>query len=85
MAATEKIHATFVALARVMFINRLHLLRLTEVVRHGIKPNEEGVLLLPDKLDAEMKQQAWEFVLAMMPEEYHMDIVRQRQAWMDVQ
>ncbi|MCC6993481.1 MAG: hypothetical protein IT370_02515 [Deltaproteobacteria bacterium] len=83
--SSDKLQALFTTMARAMFLNRLHLLRLTEVVRHGIRPNDEGVLLLPDKLDKEMKDQAWEFVMAMVPEEYHLAIVRNRAQWMDVQ
>ena len=84
-SSNDKFQAVFTTMARAMFLNRLHLLRLTEVVRHGIRPNEEGVLLLPDKLDKEMKEQAWEFVIAMIPEEYHMAVVRNRAQWMQVQ
>jgi hypothetical protein len=83
--ATEKQHATFLAIARAFFMTRLHLLRLTEVVRHNIRPNEEGVMLLPPELDDEMRKQAFDFVLAMFPEEYHLEIVQARATWLNVQ
>jgi hypothetical protein len=77
--------AAIVAIARAFFMTRLHLLRLTEVVRHQIRPNEEGVMELPDELDDEMRKQAFDFVLAMFPEEYHLEIVAARAQWLTVQ
>jgi hypothetical protein len=77
--------SAIVAIARAFFMTRLHLLRLTEVVRHQIRPNEEGVMELPAELDDEMKKQSFDFVLAMFPEEYHMEIVAARAQWLIVQ
>jgi hypothetical protein len=68
-------------MARAMFAERLHVLRLTEIVRNGIRPNEEGLMLLPDELDEEMRKQAFDFVLAMMPEEYHVELLSHRGSW----
>ncbi len=73
------------SIARGMYMNRLHVLRLTEVVRNNIRPNEEGVMLLPSELDEEMKRLAFDYVLAMFPEEFHLDIVSQRQSWLTPQ
>lgn len=78
-------HAAILAIARAFFMTRLHLLRLTEVVRHGIKPNDEGVMLLPPALDDEMRKQAFDFVLATFPEEYHLEIRQARSQWLNVQ
>jgi hypothetical protein len=83
--AADKYRATIIALARAFYMTRLHLLRLTEVVRLQIRPNEEGVMLLPEELDDEMKKQAFDFVLATFPEEYHLDIVQARSTWLNVQ
>jgi hypothetical protein len=48
--------------------NRLHVLRLTEVVRHGIRPNaDDGNMEVPDPLDGELKQQAVEYVIKCFP------------------
>lgn len=77
----DRTNQVFLSIARGMFIERLHVLRLTEVVRHQIKPNDEGVLLLPPELDEEMKKLAFDFVLAIFPEELHLDIMQQRSAW----
>jgi hypothetical protein len=83
--ATDRNRATTIALARAFFMTRLHLLRLTEVVRLQIRPNDEGVMLLPEDLDEEVKKQAFDFVLATFPEEYHLEIVQARAQWLNVQ
>jgi hypothetical protein len=75
----------FLGIARALFMNRLHVLRLTEVVRHGIRPNDEGVMLLPPELDAEMRKQAFDFVLATFPEELHLELHQVRSSWLNVQ
>jgi hypothetical protein len=65
--ATERI---LLAVAHALFMNRLHLLRLTEVVRHGIRPDQvDGNMQLPRGLDEEMRQQAIDFVLTTFPPE----------------
>jgi hypothetical protein len=81
----HKFHAFAMAVAKAMFADRLHVLRLTEIVRHHIRPNEEGLMILPPEIDEEMKKQAFEFVLAMMPEDLHVDLVQRRSAWLTVQ
>jgi hypothetical protein len=73
------------AVAKAMFADRLHVLRLTEVVRHNVRPNDEGYMLLPPELDDEMKKQAFDFVLAMMPEDFHVELYQHKQAWLTVQ
>jgi hypothetical protein len=81
----ERVHQVFLNIARAMFIDRLHVLRLTEIVRAQIRPNDEGVMLLPTDLDEEMKKQAFDFVMAMMPEEFHVELLTQRKAWLTPQ
>ena len=72
-----------VAIAHALFINRLHVLRLTEVVRHGIRPNQEdGNMELPEKLVIEMRQQAIDYVLTYRPEELHPAIHQAKTDWM---
>jgi hypothetical protein len=75
----------FLSVARAVFSTRLHLLRLTEVVRHNIRPNEDGVMLLPDELDDQMKQQAFDFLLAVFPIDWHGKLEAHRDAWTRVQ
>jgi hypothetical protein len=81
----ERVHQVFLNIARAMFIDRLHVLRLTEIVRHQIRPSDEGVMLLPTELDEEMKKQAFDFVMAMMPEEFHVELLTQKKAWLTPQ
>ena len=77
----DRTNQIFLSIARGMFIERLHVLRLTEVVRHGIRPNEEDILLLPPALDEEMKKLAFDFVLAIFPDDYHLGLIQQRSSW----
>ena len=65
-----QLERTVVAIAHALFMNRLHVLRLTEVVRLGIKPDSDNGdnFSLPDGLDAEMRQQAVDYVLTCLPD-----------------
>ena len=74
---------TFLAIAHALFMNRLHLLRLTEVVRLGIRPDpEDGNMELPPELDEEVKQQAIDYVLTCLPEELTMLINQAKSDWL---
>jgi hypothetical protein len=74
---------TLLGVAHALFMNRLHLLRLTEVVRLGIRPEkEDGNMLVPAKLDEELKQQAVDFVLAYFPPEMSMMINSCKADWL---
>jgi hypothetical protein len=78
------IERSFLAVAHALFMNRLHLLRLTEVVRHGIRPDREtGILDLPEKLDREMRESAIEFVFACFPREMHAAITAAKGSWLN--
>ena len=81
----HRFHQFVLAMAKALFAERVHLLRLTEIVRNGIRPSEEGLMLLPPEIDDEMKKQAFDFVLMMMPEEYHVELLQLRQSWVTVQ
>ena len=71
MLGDPNFERTILGIARALFINRLHVLRLTEVVRHGIRPSQDdGNMSLPDALEEEMKQQAIDYVLTCLPEEW---------------
>ena len=82
MAALQLDERYFLAIARAFYSTRLHLLTLTEVVRHGIKPDEDGLLRLPPELEEEMKKQAFDFLLAMFPPEAHGLLEAEREKWM---
>lgn len=81
----HRFHQFVLAMAKALFAERVHLLRLTEIVRNQIRPNEDGLMLLPEDIDEEMKKQAFDFVLMMMPEEYHVELLQLRQTWLTVQ
>jgi hypothetical protein len=71
------------AIAHALFMNRVHLLRLTEIVRLGIRPNpEDGNMILPVELDSEMRQQAVDFVLTCFPEELSVLINQAKADWL---
>lgn len=70
-------------IAHALFMNRLHLLRLTEIVRLGIRPNkEDGNMIVPPELDDELKQQAVDYVLTCFPEEIADVIHRAKADWL---
>lgn len=76
------IERSLLGIAHALYINRLHLLRLTEVVRHGIRPDgEDGTMQLPAHLDREVQQQAIDFVLTCFPEEMGPLIQQARKEW----
>jgi hypothetical protein len=81
----HRFHQFVMAMAKALFSERVHLLRLTEIVRHQVRPNEEGLMLLPDELDDELKKQAFEFVLMMVPDDYHVELLQLKQSWLTVQ
>jgi hypothetical protein len=70
-------------IAHAMFLNRLHVLRLTEVVRLGVRPDkEDGTMNLPPQIDREMQQQAVDFVLANFPSEMSAAINQAKKDWL---
>ncbi len=73
-----------IGLGHALFINRLHVLRLTEVVRLGIRPNkeEDGNMELPEDLDRQMRQQSIDYVLTCLPEEFHAAINAAKVDWL---
>jgi hypothetical protein len=73
----------FLGIAYALFMNRLHVLRLTEIVRLGIRPNvEDGVMDVPEALDAELKQQAVDYVLKCFPERFARKLASSTASWL---
>ena len=66
----KQLERTVVAIAHALFMNRLHVLRLTEVVRLGIKPDADDGdnFTLPEGLDEEMREQSLNYVLTCLPD-----------------
>jgi hypothetical protein len=81
----QRFHQFVMAMAKALFAERVHLLRLTEIVRNQVRPNEDGLMILPAEIDEEMKKQAFDFVLMMMPDDYHVELLQLRQSWLVVQ
>ena len=72
-----------VGLGHALFMNRLHLLRLTEIVRLGVKPDEEnGDMHLDPELEEELRQQAVAYVLMCLPREYTPLIEQAKSDWL---
>lgn len=83
MSSEPAFERTILGIARALFVNRLHVLRLTEVVRHGIRPSQDdGNMSLPDSLEAEMKEQAIAYVLTCLPEEWGPLIEEAKADWL---
>jgi hypothetical protein len=69
-------------IAHALYMNRLHVLQLTEVVRLGIKPDrDDGTLQVPPKLMHELREQAFNFVLTFFPPEFADDIRQAKFDW----
>lgn len=74
---------TLLGIAHALFMNRLHVLRLTEVVRLGVRPDPgDGTMQLPHALDREMQQQAIDFVLTCFPSELTPSINQAKKDWL---
>ena len=69
------------SIAHALYSTRLHVLTLTEVVRLGVRPDEDGLMRLPPELDEEMKNQAFDYLLAMFPVEFHPSLLSERAKW----
>jgi hypothetical protein len=73
----------FTGIAHALFMNRLHVLRLTEIVRLRIQPSgEDANMVVPPELDDELKQQAMNFVLTCFPPEFSEVIHRVKADWL---
>jgi hypothetical protein len=72
-------------IAYALFMNRLHVLRLTEVVRLGIKPSpDDGNMEVPDELDRELIQQSVDYVLKCLPQSFAKTIDKHKGAWLEL-
>lgn len=75
----------FLGIANALFMNRLHVLRLTEIVRHGIRPNpDDGNMDVPEGIDAELKQQALHYVLKCFPASFNKKLSAAAAHWLEV-
>jgi len=83
MAALDPAHEElFLGIAYALFMNRLHVLRLTEIVRLGIRPSpDDGNMEVPDSLDRELIQQALDYVLKTFPPSFIKKIEAAKDHW----
>jgi len=83
MAALDPAHEElFLGIAHALFVNRLHVLRLTEVVRLGIKPDpHDENMVVPQEIDRELLQQAFAYVLRHFPQSFAGKIETAKARW----
>lgn len=73
----------FLGIAYALFMNRLHLLRLTEIVRLGVRPNpEDGMMDVPEPLDGELKQQSLDYVIKCFPQSFSRKLSSAASSWL---
>lgn len=72
----------FLGIAHALFVNRLHVLRLTEVVRLGIKPDpHDQNMVVPPEIDKELISQAFAYVLRHFPPSFSSKIEAAKPRW----
>ena len=81
MALDPGIEELFLGIAHALFVNRLHVLRLTEIVRLGIRPDpNDQNMEVPPEVDRELISQAFAYVQRHFPPSFtpKLDAVRAR-------
>ena len=86
MATMDPTHEElFLGIAYALFMNRLHVLRLTEVVRHNIRPNtEDQNMEVPEAIDRELVQQSVDYVLKCFPASFGKTIAKHKGHWVEL-
>ncbi len=73
----------FLGVAHALFMNRLHVLRLTEIVRLGIRPSpDDGNMEVPEPLDRDLQEQAIAYVLKCFPPNWTQKIQAAKEHWL---
>ena len=68
MVLDPGIEELFLGIAHALFVNRLHVLRLTEIVRLGIRPDpNDQNMEVPPEIDRELISQAFAYVQRHFP------------------
>lgn len=76
------IEELFLGVAHALFVNRLHVLRLTEIVRLGIKPDPNDQNMdVPAEIDRELIQQAFAYTVHHFPPTFGAKIEAARARW----
>ena len=83
MAALDPaIEELFLGIAHALFVNRLHVLRLTEVVRLGIRPDpHDQNMEVPDEMDKDLINQAIAYVQRHFPATFAGKIESAKARW----
>ena len=83
MAAMDPgLEEILLGIAHALFVNRLHVLRLTEVVRLGIKPDpHDQNMEVPEEIDRELLQQAFAYVVRHFPQSFAGKIEAAKARW----
>jgi hypothetical protein len=72
----------FLGIAHALFVNRLHVLRLTEIVRLGIRPDPHDQNMdVPADIDKELIQQAFAYVGRHFPPSFGSKIDSAKARW----
>ncbi len=72
----------FLGIAHALFVNRLHVLRLTEIVRMGIKPDPHDQNMdVPADIDRELISQAFAYVQRHFPPSFSTKIDSAKARW----
>ena len=83
MAAMDPgIEELFLGIAHALFVNRLHVLRLTEIVRLGVRPDPaDQNMEVPTEVDRELIQQAFAYVQRHFPPSFSGKIESAKARW----
>jgi hypothetical protein len=81
MALDPGTEELFLGVAHALFVNRLHVLRLTEVVRLGIRPDPHDQNMVPPDIDRELINQAFAYVLHNFPQAFSGKLEAQKARW----
>ena len=81
-ASDPAVEEMFLGIAHALFVNRLHVLRLTEVVRLGIKPDpHDQNMEVPKDIDADLIQQAFAYVQRAFPQSFASKLEAAKARW----
>jgi hypothetical protein len=73
----------FLGVAHALLMNRLHVLRLTEIVRLQIRPSpDDGNMEVPAPLDRDLQEQAIAYVLKCFPPSFASKIQAAKEHWL---
>lgn len=85
MALDPAVEEIFLGIAHALFVNRLHVLRLTEVVRLGITPDPaDQNMEVPPEVDRELIQQAFAYVARHFPPAFAGKIEAAKARWISL-